>query len=120
MQTQRTALLNQLKEYGWRVVGEEDNLEWWADEMWVLESVWSPVGSRAYVTFLVNQMAGHDRAKGEAVTGVMASSAKPTYLYDAGEGRFTLDIGQGWKERLPEFFRHLSMLRSRIERSDSA
>ena len=116
MQTQRTALLNRLTEYGWRVAGEEDNLEWWADEMWVLESMWSPVGIRVYITFLVNQMAGPDRRKGEAVTEVMASLAKPAYRGSA-EGVY-LDIGQDWKERLPEFFENLSLLRSQIKRSD--
>ena len=43
MHTQREELLSQLSEHGWRVTQEESELEWWADEMWQLESVWSPV-----------------------------------------------------------------------------
>jgi hypothetical protein len=119
MQTQRTALLNQLTEHGWRVAGEEENLEWWADEMWALESLWSPVGSRAYITFMVDPMAGLNRRKGESVWAVQASLAKPISRLPAGGG-FTLDLGQGWKARLPEFFEHLSRLRSQSARSDDA
>lgn len=119
MRTQRTALLDWLPEHGWRVAAEEENLEWWADEMWVLESIWSPVGNRAYITFLVDPMGGPGRRKGEAVWAVLASLAKPVSRLPA-EGGFTLDLGQGWKERLPEFFEHLSMLRSQSGRSDNA
>jgi len=112
MLTQRTELLNRLQEHGWRVADVEENLEWWADEMWLLESVWSPAGSRAYITLLVNPMADLNRRKGEAVWAVAASLAKPTSRLSA-EGGFMLSFGQGWEERLPEFFERLSLLRSR-------
>jgi hypothetical protein len=119
MQAQRTELLNRLPEHGWRVAGVEENLEWWADEMWLLESVWSPVGSRAYITLLVDPMVGPDRRKGEAVWAAMASVAKPTSRLSA-EGEFTLSFGRGWEGRLPEFFEHLSALRSRGTEASSA
>ena len=119
MQTQRTELLNCLPEHGWRVAGDEENLEWWADEMWVLESVWSPVSSRAYITLLVDPVVGPNRRRGEAVWAVMASPAKPISWLSA-EGGFTLSFGQGWKERLPEFFEHLSALRSQSKEASSA
>jgi hypothetical protein len=54
MQAQRTELLTLLSENGWRAEKIEKDPEWWADEIRQLESVWSPIGSRAYVTFLVN------------------------------------------------------------------
>ncbi len=119
MQAQRTELLNQLPEHGWRVAGAEENLEWWADEMWPLESVWSPVGSRVYVTFLVDPQFDGDRKKGEAVWAVMASPAKPMSRLQV-EGEFTLSLGQGWKNRLPAFFDHLSALRSKSKEASSA
>jgi len=110
MQTQRTELLEGLPEHGWRFAGEEKDIQWWADEMWLLESVWSPVGSRAYITLLVDPMVGPNRRKGEAVWAAMASLTRPISRLSA-EGDFTLTFGQGWKERLPEFFEHLSTLR---------
>ncbi len=87
-------------------------LEWWADEIWLLESSWSPVGARAYVTFLVDPMATTaDRKKGQDVWAVMASPARPAdRMWVADE--FTLSLGRGWKERLPDFWNHLSKLRS--------
>ena len=115
MQAQRTELLKQLPEHGWRVSGAEENLEWWADEMWLLESVWSPVGCRAYVTFLVDPLFDWERKKGEAVWAVMASPGRPESRLQV-EGEFTLSLGQGWKNRLPAFFAHLSGLRSRLMR----
>ena len=111
MQAQKTELLTQLPEHGWRVANAEENLEWWADEMWLLESEWSPVGRQVYVTFLVDPQFEGSRTKGEAVWAVMASPAKPMSRLQV-EGEFTLSLGQGWKDRLPAFFEHLAALRS--------
>jgi hypothetical protein len=116
MQTQRTELLNQLPEYGWRIASAEENLEWWADEMWLLESLWSPVGSRAYITFLVAPDAPilpYDKTlrKIETVWAVMASPNKPRDRLFI-ENHFTLSLGQGWEKELPAFFEHLSMIRN--------
>ena len=111
MQAQRTELLNQLPAHGWRAACLEENLDWWADEMWLLESVWTPVGTRAYITFLVDPMFDGNRGKGEAVWAVGASHAKPMSRLQA-ENEFTLSLGQGWKNRLPGLFDHLSSLRS--------
>jgi hypothetical protein len=113
MKTQRAEILNQLPRHGWRVVPVEDHeLEWWADEMLVLESVWSPVGSHAYVTFLVDPQVPHSRTrkKGEAVWAVMASAGKPSAWQSVAQS-FTLSFGQGWEQRLGDFFEHLDRLR---------
>ena len=109
MQAQRTVLLSLLLEQGWRVSKIEEDLEWWADEMWHLESLSSPVGSRAYVTFLVDPQFEGDRKKGEAVWAVMASPFRP--VSSRGEPEFLLNLGQGWKDVLPAFFGFLSVFR---------
>lgn len=123
MQTQRTELLNQLPEHGWRVAGVEENLEWWANEMWLLESVWSPVGRRAYITFLVAPDAPilpYDKTckKIETVWAVMASPEKPSGRLSV-ENQFTLSLGQGWEKELPAFFEHLSVLRNQNKDTDA-
>lgn len=110
MQAQREQLLNQLSRNGWSVAKFEENLEWWADEMWLIESDWSPVGSRAYITFLVDPQFEGNKRKGEQVWSIMASIAKPLDRVNTANG-FVLDIGQGWKSRLTELIRHLSALR---------
>lgn len=108
-------MFRQLPKYGWSVAGIEEELEWWADEMWQLESVWSPPGCRAYVTFLVDPQFDGVRKKGEAVWAVMASPGRPDNWFHI-EGAFTLSLGQGWKQRLPDFFEHLSALRDQSGR----
>ena len=110
METQRTQILNLLPDYGWRLVRAEEDLEWWADEMWRLESVWSPVGSRAYITFLVDPLFEGNRKKGEAVWGVMGSLDKPI-SHLKGEREFTVSLGEGWAQNLPVFWGQLSMMR---------
>lgn len=110
MQAQRTELLALLPEHGWRVSMIEDDLEWWADEMWLLESVWSPVGSRVYVTFLVEPQFDGSRKKGEAVWAVMASLFKPASSL-RGEHEYTFSLGPGWKDHVPYFFAFIGILR---------
>lgn len=110
MQTQRTKLLNLLPEFGWRVAEIEENPEWWADEMWLLESVWSPVGCSAYITFLVDPQFEGNRKKGEAVWAVVASILKPV-SHLQGETERLLSLGHGWRDDLPGFLAYLSILR---------
>ena len=114
MEAQRTEILKALPEFGWRVAALEQNPEWWADEMWQLQSVWSSIQSRAYLTFLVDPMFEGDRKKGEGVWAVMASPSKPdSWIH--GEGGFTLTLGRRWKDRLPDLLEHLSKLRNANE-----
>lgn len=112
MKSQSRELLNQLPKHGWRVASAVEDLEWWADEMWMLESVWSPVGRRAYVTFLVDPQCDGPRKKGQAVWAVAVSPGKPNWWFGV-EGMFTLDFKQGWEQRLPGLFEHLSALREK-------
>jgi hypothetical protein len=114
MKAQRTEILGELSRHGWNAIPVEVyELEWWGDEMWQLESIWSPTGSRAYLTFLVDPQVPHSRTrkKGEAVWAVMASPAKPVRWQSADES-FTLSLGPGWEERMPHLFEHLAMLRN--------
>lgn len=121
MNAQRDEILNQLKKHGWEVVPlEEYELEWWADEAWRLVSQWSPVGSIAYLTFIVDPMFyTPQRKKGEGVWEVTASGEKPAYITSHADS-FSLSLNQGWKERLPELLEYLSGWRNkqRVEVSD--
>jgi hypothetical protein len=78
MKAQRVEIESLLAEHGWNIAGVEDQaLEWWADEIWVLESAWSPVGAQAYVTFLVDPQSPPNRKKGQDVWAVKASAVRP-------------------------------------------
>jgi hypothetical protein len=114
--TQRDEIIRVLTENGWRAVEKEDpNLDWWADEIVALESTWSPLGQRPYVTFLVDPQHDDHRQKGEAVWAAAISAQRPVDRRDA-ESSPMLSLGHGWKERLPVFieqangFRHRSSL----------
>lgn len=113
MLTQRTELAARLPENGWRVLAvEESGLEWWADEVWLLESLWSPKGVRLHLTFLVDPMADARRAKGQSVWAVGTSIERPVDRASA-EGKPLLSLGRGWGSQMAEFFDGLSALRSR-------
>lgn len=112
MITQRTELLKQLPLNGWQVLSVEDSsLEWWADEIWLIESLWSPKGLSLYLTFLVNPMADSQRAKGQEVWAVGTSIGRPHDRFSA-EGKPLLSLGHGWRSQLAEFFVGISELRN--------
>ena len=117
MWAQKTELLQQISAQGWTTTELEDwEVEDWADEIWLLESVWSPIGSRAYLTFLVDNGIDnwHQRKKGESVWAAEISLSKPKYgLQD--EHRFLISLNQGWRKEMPALLKHLSMLRGKSQ-----
>ncbi len=114
MNAQRDQILEQLAKHGWDALPVEEDYEreWWADEMWLLISNWSPVGSTAYLTFMVHPIFySPDRKKGYGVFGAMVSVEKPGR--QPLEASFEINLNQGWRERLPELLEHLSDWRNK-------
>ncbi|HEX7175377.1 MAG TPA: hypothetical protein VF240_08975 [Pyrinomonadaceae bacterium] len=114
MEAQRAEILNRLSAHGWSVRCVDDyELEWWADEMWLLESTWSPAGGRAWVTFLVDPQTSDvaNRRKGKGVWALLASPEKPT-RWQASEGEFSLGLGRGWEDELPALLEYLDAVRA--------
>jgi hypothetical protein len=118
MITQRNRIFELLPQYGWEVINDEDHLrnstwpDWFIDELWKIESVWSPKGLMVWVAFVVDPQAPNmiDRKKGESVWTVKAGLKRPTgWGIDDDEAGLTLKAG--WENRLPEFFSRLSDLR---------
>lgn len=110
MLTQRDEILAELGRRGWRAASLENVvLDWWADEMWLLESEWSPRGRQAYLTFLVNPMSDSHRRKGEQVWAAAVTARKPLARAEAESG-FVMNL-KGWEEELPGMFEYLSALR---------
>ncbi len=98
-------LMEHLSEHGWRILPiEATELDWWADDMWVLESVWSPVGQRAYITFLI------DPQDTTMVWAIAASNRRPQSRRDAESGSL-IRVRHVWSQELPAFLRALSRLR---------
>jgi hypothetical protein len=108
--TQRTQILAALSARGWVPI-EILAAEWWADEILVLTSKWSPVGRRLVLTFLVDPQHDGPRAHGEDISAVVAS---PTPPVDRPSASGTLlSLGNGWQSRLPDFVRDVDALRER-------
>jgi hypothetical protein len=103
MITQQKGLLDALANAGWERADIVDADLWWADEMWLMRSVWSPQDAHFYLTFLVDPMADFHRRrkKGESVWAVSASAAMPAQRQDAN-GEFTLSLSRGWAEGLDD------------------
>jgi hypothetical protein len=83
MHTQQVQLEEILAQEGWRIVNREAPCsDWWLDEVWTLESVWSPSGRRAYVSFLVDPQASGHRRQGEHVWAVSVGQRRATSWND--------------------------------------
>jgi hypothetical protein len=112
MITQQKGLLDAFAEAGWELAGAQELDAWWADEVWLMRSVWSPQGCQFYLTFLVDPQTDphRQRRKGENVWAVKASAALPA-RWQTADGEFTFNLGHGWAERLSGFVSDVSLLR---------
>ena len=103
-------LFNRLGQHGWRRAEDApEPPDWWADEVWVLESTWPPTECRVYLVFVVDPQWEGPRERGQGVWAVSASLDCPDSRFDV---RLTLD--RGWRGRLPELFAYLSALRNLV------
>jgi hypothetical protein len=120
MITQRNRIVELLPRYGWEVKNVEDHLrsstvpDWFIDELWEIESVWSPIDLRVWVTFVVDPQTPNliERKKGEGVWAVKAGLRRPPAIEIEGDDVY-LSLNAGWEKRLPEFFSQLSDLRQK-------
>lgn len=127
MTTQRKKLLEMLPRHGWKVVTADDELrsstasDWFVDELWEVESAWSPRGLKLWVTFVVDPQTPNlpERKKAQGVYAVKAARRKPTgWGIEADEAG--LYLNSGWEDRLPKFFDQLSAFRHRSQSSKDA
>lgn len=111
MDVRHTHMIEKLSEHGWRVVHRErEELDWWADEIWSVESVWSPQCFTIYLTWLVDPQWGYHRQPGQGVWGIGTSLQWPA-LCEEAEGKPLMSI-KHWPRDLAEFLAALSELRN--------
>jgi len=112
MKTYTQKMMDYLVCDGWDITEkEQENLEWWADEVWKLESNWSPSGSIAYLTFLVDPMHEGNRRKGESVWAIGCSKQYPKSREQAEAGG-TISFGKAFKTHILEFQITMEALRA--------
>jgi hypothetical protein len=101
-----------LEKNGWQIEGiENDDLEWWADEIWEMRSIWSPEGVPVYITFLVDPQHEGNRNKGQSVWGIGNSSNYPISRVEA-ESNGTVSMNDIFKNNVNDFFQRIESLRS--------
>jgi hypothetical protein len=112
MKTPKQKLTDQLEVNGWDLENiHESDLEWWADEIWVLKSQWSPEGVSSFITFLVDPQHSGVRIKGQAVWGVGSSSKFPTSRTEA-EANGVISMNEISKAAVEEFLEKIAETRS--------
>src|SRR5262245_16528941 len=109
MRTQADQLTDRLTREGWRVIERETGQDWWLDELWIIESVWSPAGQRLWITFLVDPMHDGLRRKGEHVWAVGVTKSAPR---NASQVKTTaVPIRNGWESSLEELLGQIRRFR---------
>ena len=119
MRSQQVLLNKELSTNGWQLTARTRDLPWWAEEVWTVESVWRPVGLRAFLTFEVDPMghsglqrageAGRPRRRGPDVWRVDCTRTWPE---DAAEGDRIVEVGwKHWDQEMPKLIQALSCFR---------
>ena len=108
--TQRSRILEALGARGWEVAASVDG-DWWADEVLVMRSIWSPIGASFVLTFLVDPQHDGPRKKGENVWAVAASKQPRTDRTSEHAGPL-LSLGRGWETGLGDFLHAVDTLRT--------
>jgi len=111
MESQKKQLEDALKQSGWRITERAQiSSDWWADEIWTIESTWSPVGLTLFLTFLVDLMQSGTRQPGEDVVAIGCSVRRPRYREDAA-GEPLIYLRPSWEKYLPGFVSRLKEIR---------
>ncbi len=114
MKTKKQQLSDYLDENGWEVVKVHDNdIEWWGDEVWELNSRRTPNGVQAFITFLVDPQHEGNRRKGESVWALGSTSKFPITRFEAEENGI-ISFGTGFKNQINEFLNQLERLRTSV------
>jgi hypothetical protein len=113
MTRQQQQIDEMLSSEGWRVVERQVKPSWWLDEVWVIESTRSPVGSRAYVSFLVDPQSLSLRDTGAQVWAVCISPEGPAIT---AFGTDVVPLRPNWEKlRRREFLEKIRALRVRSD-----
>ena len=116
MDVRHSQMIAKLSEQGWRVTTREsEGLDWWADEIWAVESEWAPQGFTVYLTWLVDPQWDDHHQSGQAVWAVGCCLQRPAGRSEA-EGSPLMSI-EHWPRELPEFLAALAALRDTHRRT---
>ena len=111
MKTYQQKLFDRLEIEGWEItVRYEENVEWWADEIWEISSTFGPLGKQAFVTLLVDPQHDGVRRKGESIWAFGVNSKYPTSRIEA-QGKATCPLNKMFKIEIEKFIDCLDRIR---------
>ena len=96
MTRQQRQIDEMLSSEGWQIVDRQSNPSWWLAEVWVLESISTPAGGRAYLSFLVDPKCAGTGESGDQVWALSLSHEGPAIT---PMGVDVVSLRQNW-ERL--------------------
>ena len=106
--SQQELLAEALLTDGWKIVDRQTNLaNWLYFEIWTIESVWRPVGRKAFLTFLNDPMPG-----AREPNAVECSSASPDDGNGPGERIAWVGFTR-WKDGVEKLIESLAQFRDR-------
>ena len=97
MLAQRNQLEQALPGQGWRILRRVSTPDsWWLEEAWLVESTWSPVGSCACISFVIDPEATSQRSRGEKILTIAVTKELPAWQppWDA-----QVFLRPGWERR---------------------
>lgn len=112
MEAQRNELIELVEKNGWKAT-ELDNYEFhkWSMETWLLESIWSPIGTTAYVSFLIDPQSDFYNPYAWAIK---VTDEKPVY----GKERNYFEISlKKWKNEKKNFLKFIEQIRNEKKNS---
>lgn len=118
MNTQQRQLEQRLNDQGWHVLFRECGPDWWANEVWTIESAWRPVGKRLWISFLVDPM-GNPYRNDPSVWAVAVTRTLPASNDEATQ--WTVPIRHCWEASLEKLMDRIAALRDQpVANADSA
>jgi hypothetical protein len=113
MHAYKTQLRQLLSDHGWEVVEVLEPGDWWADEIWKIESRRNAWGLAIVLTFLVDPMWDAPRKKGQGVWAIGATERVPTERPVGERGIAELCMVKGrFNEKLTAFVAALDVYRN--------
>ncbi len=111
MKYYKELLLKKLCDSGWELIEQDDETDWWLEELWTVKSIKKNWGQELKILFLVDpQYEG--RIKSRGVWAVMASEKTPKERpLNPGISQITLSKGN-FEQNLNEFVSIINEFRS--------
>jgi len=106
---QRKTIYDSVRREGWSITEiEKFETDWWASEMWQLESTWSPVGKIAFITFMSDPQDITVKVAWEARASLHRPESRTRWDFDFCR----MSMKNRWQGELPKFIECLAKLRN--------